>query len=308
MEKVLVTGGAGFIGSNLCEALIEEGVEVKVLDDFYLGTKDNLEGLDVEIINGSVLDDEKVKEAVEGCDTVFHDAARSSAPMHKEDPVEGCRVNLEGFVNVCEEALRQDVERVVYASTSSMYGTVEPPHKEHMGEYPMNRYTASKMSRELYADVYDEKGLDITGLRYFSVYGPREKGKENFANVITQFLWSMLDGERPKVFGDGEQTRDFTFVKDIARANILAAKKGNSGEVYNIGTGRETTFNSIIEKLKEELGTDIESEKVENPIKNYVRRTKADISKAKEDLGYEPEYSLEEGLKQTVEYYRNKES
>lgn len=174
----------------------------------YLGTEENLSGLNVEIINGSVLDNKKVEKAVKGCDTVFHNAARSSAPMHKDNPVEGLRANTEGFVRVAEEAMKQDVEKMVYASTSSMYGTVNPPHKEDMGERPMNRYTASKMSRELYADVYAEKGLDITGLRYFSVYGPREKSKGRFANVISQFLWKMLKDERPKVFGDGEQTRD----------------------------------------------------------------------------------------------------
>ena len=305
MEKALVTGGAGFIGSNLAEMLVERGVEVKVLDSMYLGTPENLEGLDVEIIEGSVMDEETVKEAVEGCDTVFHNAARSSAPMHKENPAEGARINIEGFVNVVEEAMDQDVEKVVYASTSSMYGSVEPPHREDMGEKPTNRYSASKMARELYADVYAQKGLDITGIRYFSVYGPREKAKGRFANIISQFLWKMLDDESPKVFGDGEQTRDFTFVKDIARANILAAEKGESGQYYNIGTGRETSFNTVVDKLNEELGKDIEPEKVENPIKNYVRRTRADISRAKEDLGYEPEYSFEEGLKETVEYYRN---
>lgn len=305
MEKALVTGGAGFIGSNLAEMLVERDVEVKILDSMYLGTPENLEGLDVEIIEGSVMDDGKVKEAVEGCDTVFHNAARSSAPMHKENPAEGARINIEGFVNVVEEAMDQDVEKVVYASTSSMYGSVEPPHREDMGEKPTNRYSASKMARELYADVYAQKGLDITGIRYFSVYGPREKAKGRFANIISQFLWKMLDDESPKVFGDGEQTRDFTFVKDIARANILAAEKGESGQYYNIGTGKETSFNTVVDKLNEELGKDIEPENVENPIKNYVRRTRADISRAKEDLGYEPEYSFEEGLKETVDYYRN---
>lgn len=305
MEKALITGGAGFIGSNLAEMLLERDVEVKILDSMYLGTEENLEGLDVEIIEGSVMDMEKVKEAVKGCDTVFHNAARSSAPMHKEDPAEGARINIEGFVNVVEESMNQDVEKVVYASTSSMYGSVEPPHKEDMGEKPTNRYSASKMARELYADVYTQKGLDITGIRYFSVYGPREKAKGQFANIISQFLWKMLDGESPKIFGDGEQTRDFTFVKDIARANILAAEKGEAGQYYNIGTETETSFNTVVEKLNEELGTDIEPENVDNPIKNYVRRTKADTSRAKEDLGFEPEYSFEEGLKETVEYYRN---
>ncbi len=303
MDKALVTGGAGFIGSNIARELLDRGVEVKILDDFYLGDRKNIEGLDVEVIDGSVLDDEKVKEAVKGCDTVFHNAARSSAPMHKENPAEGARVNIEGFIKVVEEAMDQDVEKVVYASTSSMYGSVKPPHKEDMGERPTNRYSASKMARELYADVYADKGLDITGVRYFSVYGPHERAKGRFANIISQFLWKMLDNESPEIFGDGEQTRDFTFVKDIARGNILAAQKGKSGEYYNLGTGKETSFNKVVDELNEELGTDIEAENVDNPIKNYVRRTRADISKARKDLGYEPEYSFEEGLKETVKYY-----
>lgn len=304
MDKALITGGAGFIGSNIAKELTGRNIEVKILDDFYLGTKENLKNLNVEIIEGSVTDREKVKQAVNECDTVFHNAARSSAPMHKENPAEGCRVNIEGFVNVAEEAIKQGVEKLVYASTSSMYGSVEPPHKEDMGERPINRYSATKMARELYADVYAEKGLDITGLRYFSVYGPREKAKGRFANIISQFLWKMLNDESPKVFGDGGQTRDFTYVKDIARANILAAEKGKNGEYYNIGTGEETSFNTVVEKINQELGKNIEPQKVENPIKNYVRRTKADISKAQKDLGYQPEYSFEEGLKQTVEHYR----
>lgn len=308
MERALVTGGAGFIGSNIAEELVDRGVEVVVLDDLYLGSEDNLAEIreEIEFVEGSVLDREKVESAIQGCDTVFHQAARSSAPMHKDNPAEGARVNIEGFINVMEAAKTAEVEKVVYASTSSMYGSVEPPHSEDMGEKPTNLYTASKMSRELYAQVYTETTeLETTGLRYFSVYGPHEKAKGRFANVVSQFLWKMQDGETPKIFGDGTQTRDFTFVKDIVQANMLAAKRRDEidRKYFNIGTGRETSFNEVIEMLNELLGTEIEAEHVDNPIENYVDRTKADISRAQELLGYEPEYTFEEGLEKTVEYY-----
>ncbi|MFB6207860.1 MAG: SDR family NAD(P)-dependent oxidoreductase [Candidatus Nanohaloarchaea archaeon] len=308
MEKALVTGGAGFIGSNIVEELVKDGVEVVVLDDLYLGSEDNLEEVrsDVEFVNGSVLDDEKVEEAVEGCDTVFHQAARSSSPMHKENPQEGVRVNVEGFVNTVEAAREEGVEKVVYASTSSMYGSVEPPHKEDMGEYPTNLYTASKMSRELYAKVYSEQtDIQFTGLRYFSVYGPHEKAKGKYANVLTQFMWEMMDGEQPVIWGDGTQSRDFTYVKDIARANILAAQRKEelNGEYFNIGTGRDVSFNDLVEKLKDVTGKDIEPEHIEHPRDNPVMATRADYSRAKEKMGYEPEYSFEEGLRATYNYY-----
>lgn len=309
MEKVLVTGGAGFIGSNLVEQLVERGVDVVVLDDLFLGSEENLSEVrdEIRFIEGSVLDREKVEEAVKGCDTVFHQAARSSSPMHADNPREGLRVNVEGFVNVAEASIDEGVEKIVYASTSSMYGSVEPPHRESQDVTPTNLYTASKMSREKYAQVYSYNNrIETTGLRYFSVYGPHERSKGEYANVVTQFLWKMQEDERPVIWGDGEQTRDFTFVKDIARANILAAERKDAldGEVFNIGTGRDVTFNQVVEKLNSLLGKDIEPEHVENPRDKYVQATKADISRAEEYLGYEPRNSFEEGLKKAVEYYR----
>lgn len=310
MEKALVTGGAGFIGSNIVEKLVERGVEVVVLDDLYLGSEDNLSEVrdQIEFIEGSVMEREKVEKAVEGCDTVFHQAARSSSPMHKENPQEGARINVEGFINTAEAAIEEGVEKIVYASTSSMYGSVKPPHRETDDVTPTNLYTASKMSREKYAETYSYNNrIETTGLRYFSVYGPHEKAKGKFANVVTQFLWKMIDGETPVIWGEGDQTRDFTFVEDIARANILAAERSEDldGEVFNIGTGNDVSFNEVVEKLNKILGTDIEPERIENPRDKYVQTTKADISKAKEKLGYSPEYSFEEGLRKTVEYYRN---
>jgi UDP-glucose 4-epimerase len=309
MEKALVTGGAGFIGSNLVEELVDQGVDVVVLDDLYLGSTDNLEEVEdeIEFVQGTVEDSETVEEAVEGCDTVFHLAARSSAPMHKENPAEGVRVNVEGFVNTVEAAKQEGVRKVVYASTSSMYGSVDTPHMEDKGEMPTNLYSASKMSREMYASAYS-KTLDMhfTGLRFFSVYGPHEKAKGKFANVVSQFLWKIQEGESPKIFGDGTQTRDFTFVEDIVQGIVKAAevREKTDGQYYNLGTGRETTFNEVMEELNDIMGTEVEAEHVDNPIDNYVERTQADISRAEQDLGYEPQYSFREGLEKTVEYYR----
>lgn len=307
--KVLVTGGAGFIGSNTVEKLLNRDYSVVILDDLFLGSKDNIKDLkekgDLKFIEGDVRNRETVKKAIKGCEGVIHEAARSSAPMHKENPQEGAEVNILGFINVLEEARKQDVDNIVYASTSSMYGSIKPPHKEDSGEHPTNLYSASKMSRELYGKVYaDVYGLNTVGLRYFSVYGPREKSKGRFANIISQFLWKMLDNQSPVIYGDGSQTRDFTFVKDIARANISALESSGLKGIYmNVGTENETSFNKAVDMLNEKLGKDIEPEYQENPIENYVSRTKADISKAKKLIGYEPKVSIKEGIKRIVNYY-----
>ncbi len=309
--KVLVTGGAGFIGSNIVEELVEKGLDVVVLDDLYLGSEHNLSNVedDIEFFNGSVLDEDILSESIEGCDIVFHQAAKSSSPMHQEDPVQGARVNIEGFINTAEAAIDEGIDKIVYASTSSMYGSVDAPHSEDQDSVPTNHYTASKMSRERYAQSYSYNNkIQTTGLRYFSVYGPHEKAKGEFANIVTQFLWKMNNGERPVIWGDGTQTRDLTYVKDIAKANILAAEEKDEldGEIINVGTGKDFSFNEVVDYLNNELGTDIEPKYIENPRDKYVQKTKADLSKAEKLLGYEPSYSFKEGLRKTVNYYRNR--
>lgn len=308
MQKALVTGGAGFIGSNVVEKLVERDIEVVVLDSQYLGEESNLEQVrdDIEFIDGSVLDMDAVEDAIQGCDTVFHLAARSSSPMHKDDAAEGARVNIEGFINTVEAAKHEEVEKIVYASTSSMYGSVEPPHRVDSGEYQINLYTASKMSRELYAKAYSEQtDIQFTGLRFFSVFGPHEKAKGKYANVVTQFLWKMQDDERPVIWGEGDQERDLVYVEDVAEVNIKAAQRIEEadGEVFNVGTGDPQTFNYVVEKLNELLGKNIEAERIENPRDNYVMKHRADISRTKEVLGWEPEHTFEEGLKKTVDFY-----
>jgi UDP-glucose 4-epimerase len=311
MERALVTGGAGFIGSNIVHELVERGIEVVVLDDLFLGSEDNLEDVrdDIEFIEGSVLETEKVERAVQDCDVVFHQAARSSSPMHKEDPAKGARVNVEGFINVAEAAEEEGVEKIVYASTSSMYGSVSPPHTEDMDLEPTNLYTASKLSREAYARCYSYKGdIQTTGLRYFSVFGPHEKAKGKFANVVTQFLWKMMDDEQPVIWGDGTQERDFVYVKDVVEANIRAAESRDEeldGQVINVGRGDPVTFNQVVEEINRRLGKSIEPEKIENPRDKYVHEHDADNTKAKKLLDWTPQYSFEEGLQETVDYYRS---
>ena len=308
MERVLVTGGAGFIGSNLVEELVDRGKDVVVLDDLYLGDEDNFSEVknDIEFVQGSVLDEEALDESMQGVDTVFHLAARSSSPMHKENPAEGARVNVEGFVRTVEAAKDEEVEKVVYASTSSMYGSVEPPHSEDQNPVPSNLYTASKMSREKYAEAYSYNNeMETTGLRFFSVFGPHERAKGKYANVVTQFLWKMMDDEQPVIWGDGTQERDFVFVEDVVDALIKASKRRDEldGEVFNVGRGDPVTFNEVVENLNEALGKEIDAEKIENPRDKYVHEHKADNSKAREVLGWSPSHSFEEGLGKTVEYY-----
>lgn len=308
--KAVVTGGAGFIGSNLAIELVEQGHDVTVIDDLFLGTLDNLGPVrdEVTFVEGDVRDAALVREVCDGADVVFHNAARSSAPMHVEDAAEGADVNVRGFVNVMEAARDDLVDRVVYASTSSMYGSVEPPHREEMGEQPVNLYSASKMSRELYAHVYSEAyGIPVVGLRYFSVYGPRERAKGTFANLVSQFMWRMMDGERPEIWGDGSRTRDFTFVGDIVRGNLLAAEATGDGvtdTVINLGTGSETSLGDLVDKLNRELGTDIEPRFVDNPKERPVMRTRADNTRAKELLGWEPQVDIDAGIARTAAFYR----
>jgi UDP-glucose 4-epimerase len=297
--KLLVTGGAGFIGSNIANTLSrEKNTAVVAFDDLSLGRPINL-FQSVKFVKGSVMDYELTLELSKGCDYIFHSAAKSSSPMFKNDPREGVDINVLGFMNVMESAKRNQVKKVIFASSSSMYNGLPIPFKESQTITPKTFYEASFYCREILArSYYLENGLNSIGLRYFSVYGPNEKHKGNFANNISQFLWNMTNGDSPIIYGDGTQTRDFTFVDDVVQANILALQsEEREFGIYNIGTGTETSFSRIVEIINQHLGTDIRATYVDNPIKNYVRKTKADISLAKSELGYEAKWrSLEDGI------------
>ena len=300
--RVLVTGGAGFIGSNLANHLAEDN-EVIAVDDCYLGTPENLDD-SVEFVDASVTDEDLPTDV----DVLFHLAALSSYAMHEDDPTRGARVNVEGFVNTVDQARRDGCDTVVYASTSSIYGSRTDPSPEDMDVTVNTGYEASKMARERYGEYFrNHYGLDVAGLRFFSVYqgyGGAEEHKGEYANVIAQFADDVAHGRAPKLYGDGEQTRDFTHVSDIVRGIELAADHRLNG-VYNLGTGEAYDFNTVVEMLNDELGTDVDPEYVENPIPDdvYVHDTCADYAKIHEATGWEPQIDFQEGIERVCAQY-----
>lgn len=300
--RVLVTGGAGFIGSNLANQLAERN-DVVALDDGYLGTPENLNDA-VEFVDASVLDADLPTDV----DVVFHLAALSSYAMHEDDPCRGARVNVEGFVNVVEQARQDGCDTVVYASTSSIYGSRTDPSPEDMPVSVNTGYEASKMARERYGEYFSNHyDMSMAGLRFFSVYqgyGGAEVHKGEYANVIAQFADDIANGESPVLYGDGTQTRDFTHVDDIVRGLELAAVH-ELDDVYNLGTGERYSFNTVVELLNDELGRDIDPEYVDNPIPEsvYVHDTCADPTKIYETTGWEPEISFEEGIERVCSAY-----
>ena len=302
-QRILVTGGGGFIGSNLANYLASEN-DVIALDNGYLGTPENVNS-NVEYIDQSVLDQDLPTDV----DVVFHIAALSSYAMHEENPTKGARVNVEGFVNVVEQARDDGCDTVVYASTSSIYGDRTEPSPEDMPVAVHTGYEASKLARERYAEYFhNHYDLSMAGMRFFSVYQGMEEGAEghkgDYANLIAQFADDIANGRQPEIWGDGTQTRDFTHVDDIVRGLELAADHELTG-IYNLGTGEQYSFNTLVERINEALGTDVEPVYEENPIPEdvYVHDTMADASKMREATGWEPEISFAEGVKRVCSQY-----
>ena len=300
-QRVLVTGGAGFIGSNLANRLTEDN-DVIVVDDTYLGTPANLSE-DVEFVKSSILN----TDFPAAVDVLFHLAGYSSRNMHEENPQRGCRVNVEGFVNTVERVREQGCETVVYASTSSIYGSRTEPSPESMSVESETAYEASKLARERYAEYYaNHHDMNMAGLRFFSVYqgfGGNEEHKGEYANTVDQFADAIANGDAPELFGDGSQTRDFTHVEDVARACELAADHDLTG-VYNVGTQEAYSFNEMVALINDALGTNVEPEYIECPFDGYVHDTKADYSAFHEATGWEPEIDFEEGVELVCEPYR----
>jgi len=302
-QRILVTGGAGFIGSNLANHLATAN-DVIALDNGYLGTPENLDE-SVEYVEADALDDDLPVDV----DVVFHLAALSSYAMHEENPQRGAAVNVDGYVNVVQQAHAAGCDTLVYASTSSIYGNRTEPSPEDMAVQARTGYEASKLARERYAEYYSNfHDMSAAGMRFFSVYqvyGGSEAHKGEYANVIAQFADDMANGEAPVLYGDGTQTRDFTHVDDIVHGLVLAAEERLDG-IYNLGTAENYSFNTVVEMLNDELDTEIEPEYVENPIPDdvYVHDTMADISKIRADAGWEPEIGFVEGIERVCRQYQ----
>ncbi len=300
MSKVVVTGGAGFIGSNLCEALVQKGYDVVAYDNFFLGKPENLKGINVKTIRGDILEFDKLNKACKGAVCIFNQAAASSSPMFIQDLKHAYAINIEGFINVLEAARKKN-SSVVYASTSSVYGNKNELLREDMRIIPPNFYAASKLANEHLAMLFaSQYSIRITGLRYMSVYGPHEKTKGIYANLVSQFLWDMQKDKAPVIYGNGKQTRDFTYVKDVAKANILAMESGIKSDIFNVGTGISHSLVDLIRILNKILGKNIKPQFIEIPVKNYISEQNADTRKAGKILGFKAQYSLEQGIREIL--------
>ncbi|AKH97417.1 SDR family oxidoreductase [Halanaeroarchaeum sulfurireducens] len=308
MPTALVTGVAGFIGSNLATELLDRGYSVRGVDNFETGRKSNLEALhsddEFSFYEGDVRNAEMMAELVDGVDYLFHQAAVPSVPRSVDDPVTSTDANCTGTATVLNAARNADVDTAVVASSSSVYGSSETlPKVETMPTNPESPYALSKYYTEKlavqFSDLYD---IDTVALRYFNIFGPRQDPNGEYAAVIPKFINLMLEGERPVIYGDGEQSRDFTYIDNAVEANILAAEGDVTGEVCNVACGDRVTVNELVEMLNDLLGTELEP-KYDPPRPGDVRHSHADISKAEELLGYDPEVDFKEGLKRTVKYY-----
>jgi len=310
MNKCLVTGGAGFIGSHLVERLAGEFFDVKVLDNLSSGFLENLEPFreHIHFKKGDVRDLSTLQEVMSDVQVVFHQAALVSVPQSIENPIEAAMVNDLGTLNVLEAARHCGVKRVVFASSCAVYGDLpQLPKKEEMDTKPLSPYAASKLHGETYARLYrDLYGLETVCLRYFNVYGPRQDPSSPYSGVISIFMDKAARGERATLYGDGEQSRDFIYVADVVQANMLAAQRDHiSGVTVNVGTGKSVTVNSLWKNIAELAGVQGEPERA-NARPGDIRQSVAEISWANTLLDFEPRYSLAEGLQLTWEWYRSK--
>jgi len=306
--RYLVTGGAGFIGSNTVDELVRRGHSVVVLDDLSSGKEDNLAELrnKITFIKGSITDIEMVRKAMHEAEYVLHLAARTSVPRSVKDPIETNKINIDGTLNVLVAAKELKVKRVVFAASSSAYGeTPTLPKVETMQPQPISPYGVTKFVGELYGQTFGRcYGLENVSLRYFNIFGPRQDPSSPYSGVLAKFCTAFLEETQPVVFGDGEQTRDFTYVENAVLANLLACEVPNvSGKVFNVGVGGRVSLNEVLRELARITGRQLEA-KYEPPRDGDIRDSQADISQARELLGYEPQVTFEEGLARTFEWYR----
>ncbi len=306
--RYLVTGGAGFIGSNTVEELVRRGHSVVVLDDLSSGREDNLAETrnKITFIKGSITDIEVVRKAMHEAEYVLHLAARTSVPRSVKDPIETNKINIDGTLNVLVAAKELKVKRVVFAASSSAYGeTPTLPKVETMQPQPISPYGVTKFVGELYGQTFGRcYGLENVALRYFNIFGPRQDPSSPYSGVLAKFCTAFLEDTQPVVFGDGEQTRDFTYVENAVQANLLACEAANvSGKVFNVGVGGRVSLNEVLCELEKITGKKLEA-KYDPPRDGDIRDSQADISQAREFLGYEPQVTFEEGLARTFEWYR----
>jgi len=305
--RVLITGGAGFIGSHLVERLLHRGFRVRILDNFSTGSRENvLQWLDdIEVVEGDIQSYERVHTAVQGCEVVLHEAALPSVPRSIQDPLTSNAANVIGTLNLVLAARDSGVSRVVVASSSSVYGANEAlPKHEGLQACPISPYAVAKLAGEGYCQsFFHVYGLDTVALRYFNVFGPRQDPLSQYAAVIPNFISAMQAGRSPRVFGNGEQSRDFTYVDNVVEANMRAMEASNvGGKAFNVACGERITLNHLLSQLRELTGTGLAAEYY--PARpGDVPHSLADISRAQYELGYRPTVGLREGLRRTLEFY-----
>ena len=306
--RYLVTGGAGFIGSNIVRALVEQGRAVRVLDNFATGKNENLEDClsQIELVEGDIRDFWTCLDAVGDCDYVLHQAALPSVQRSVANPQTTNEINIGGTLNMVEAARRQRVKRFVYASSSSVYGdTPTLPKVETMLLNPLSPYATTKLTGEYYCRNYHQLyGLPTVCLRYFNIFGPHQDPNSHYAAVVPRFITALLTRQQPTVFGDGEQSRDFTYVQNAVQANLAACERESAvGGVYNVACGDRFTLNQLLKLLREIIGTSVTAIHTESR-PGDINHSQADIEAAKRDLGYRPQINFEDGLHRTVEWYR----
>jgi nucleoside-diphosphate-sugar epimerase len=308
MAGYVVTGGAGFIGSHIVEELLRRNETVKVIDNFSTGKRENVKPFEgvAEIIDADISQAKNLAQLLKGTDYVIHQAAIPSVPKSIIDPVKSHEANVNGTLQLLVACREAGVKRVVYASSSSLYGDSPTlPKHEGMMPNPLSPYGAQKLFAETYCQVFTKSyGLETVSLRYFNVFGPRQDATSQYSGVLALFIPAVLEGRRPTIYGDGEQSRDFTYVKNVVEANLLACKApGVAGQFFNIACGDRITVNSMLQHINKITGKDI-SPVYADARAGDIKHSQADITRAKERLSYEPRVSFEEGLRDTIEWYR----
>ena len=308
MAVYVVTGGGGFIGSHIVENLVRQRNTVKVIDNFSTGKRENVDPFknDFEIIEADLAETKNLAQLLKGADYVIHQAAIPSVPKSIIDPLKSHNANVNGTLNLLLACRDAGVKRFVYASSSSLYGDSPTlPKNESMMPNPLSPYGAQKLFAEMYCQVFTKAyGLETVSLRYFNVFGPRQDSTSQYSGVLALFIPAVLQGRRPTIYGDGLQSRDFTYVQNVVEANLLACKvPGVGGQVFNVACGDRITVNSMLHQINKIVGVDISPVYAE-PRSGDIKHSQADITRAREHLGYEPKVSFEEGLRATVEWYR----